>query len=157
MHAAPGRRLGKESTEAVIALRFWDGFVSHVHCFSMNVCSDDLFQMMVYMMISHCLPSLDLQDEQCCSNQSRIPTLHSPCRRSPALLFGIAYPSVSRNNHPSLLCRVPESRQENEFVYAAPSLHLQVRMHGLANRVHAPLSDMIPYLCQNRNRSGCCQ
>lgn len=58
-----------------------------VHCFSMNVCSDDLFQMMVYMMISYCLPSLDLQDELCFSNQNGIPALRSPCRRSRVLLL----------------------------------------------------------------------
>lgn len=31
-------------------------FVLQVHCLSMNVCFGDLFQMMVYMTISNCLP-----------------------------------------------------------------------------------------------------
>lgn len=32
------------------------GFVLHVHCLGMNMCIADLFQMIVYMMRSHCLP-----------------------------------------------------------------------------------------------------
>lgn len=81
----------------------WDAFVSHVHCFSMNVCSGDLFQMTVYMMISYCLPSLDLQDELCCSNQNWIPALHSPRRRSHVRLFWMVDPVTSNQ---SLLCWV---------------------------------------------------